>query len=169
LIEILFYLQNKTETNGIFQPQHFRAIQLLGHHFNEYFESISVAYAQVSVLSMLVCCTFGLIRFSEVVTLLPKTLLLFSSIIANMVLYIECSISDLTGPSNQLLRIYCQLYKGQKTWIAMIKSFRPLQLNLGCNFARPRKYLYLVLLFRLSRLLSTLLVSYPADRIHYEN
>jgi len=165
----IFYLQKKGGTKPFFMPQHFRAIQLLGHHFNAYYETASVAYSQVIVLSLIVCCMFGLIRFSNLTPLLPKILMFSTCAATSTILYVECIISDLTKPCTTLFRIYAKSYYGQKQWITMLKSFRPLKLKLGYNFAYPRRYLYLVVLFRLSRLLNTMLLSYPQSQITYES
>jgi len=115
------------------------------------------------------CSIFGLIRFVEIMSWLPKLLLLSTFIIGNLILFVESCLADLSEPCSKLFRHYRQVYHKEKTLCAMLKSLTPLRLNLGSNFAYPRKYLYLVLMFRLSRFLNTMLASYPASRVVCEN
>jgi len=127
-----------------------------------------MAYTQSTMAALLLISAFGIIRFSALIPILATILLLGAFLATNLIIAIECNMISFQKPCSKLFRNYKQVFWKSKYMNALLRSFTPLQLNIGYNFVRIRKRVYLVSIIRLSRVLSSLLATYPTELLYTE-
>jgi len=142
----------------VLRLQDFRNLQVLTISFNHYYGKLFFAYSFPMVSSFLTMSLFGLIRYDGI-DLVSFFFLLVIAIFTNLIIFFECCIVDVEKPCKSMIRQYKLILHKDKVEFKIVRSFCPLKLKVINNFAYPRKYLYLAVIFRLSRILATMLIS----------